>query len=181
MAVEKALSANKWIVTGMLITGGALLVYAFIHSSNETSIPGWKPVNGPLKAALDNVQIKDEPELMKSSTIPSDYFSSQKGAVNKGNTSEAHKDETKKARTTTQEAAKATTETDSSALLDLNHASQSELEKLPGIGPSKAKAIITFRDQHKGFRNLEQLLEVKGIGPKVLERLSKLIRISAAE
>ncbi|MCD9023038.1 ComEA family DNA-binding protein [Cohnella silvisoli] len=72
-------------------------------------------------------------------------------------------------------------ESDHSTLLDLNQATQSDLDNLPGIGPSKAKAIIAYREKLNGFRNVEQLLEVKGIGPKVLERISSKIRISATK
>jgi competence protein ComEA len=65
-----------------------------------------------------------------------------------------------------------------SILIDLNKATQSDLETLPSIGPSKAKEIIKYREQHNGFRNIEQLLEVKGIGQKILDRVSKHVRVS---
>lgn len=41
---------------------------------------------------------------------------------------------------------------------------------LSGVGPAKAEAIVAWRKKHGAFRNLAQLLEVKGIGPALIER-----------
>ena len=57
-------------------------------------------------------------------------------------------------------------------LISINSATQTELESLPGIGPSTASKIISGRP----YNNLEDLLEVSGIGEKTLERLRPLIR-----
>lgn len=48
--------------------------------------------------------------------------------------------------------------------VDINNASQTELETLPGIGPSLASKIIEYREQNGGFKNIEELQNVKGIG-----------------
>ena len=53
--------------------------------------------------------------------------------------------------------------------LNLNHATQSELETLNGIGPSKAEAIISYREENGLFQTIEDVLEVNGIGEKTLE------------
>jgi len=55
--------------------------------------------------------------------------------------------------------------------IDINRASAEELVALPGIGPARAAAIIALRDAQGGLRSLDELLDVKGIGPKTLERL----------
>ncbi|MBP1992893.1 ComEA family DNA-binding protein [Paenibacillus eucommiae] len=55
--------------------------------------------------------------------------------------------------------------------LDLNAATLEQLDDLPGIGESKAKAILAYRLQQGSFKNVEQLIEVKGIGPKMLAKL----------
>lgn len=57
------------------------------------------------------------------------------------------------------------------AQVDLNTATQSELESLPGIGPAKARAILEYRQQHGPFLSVEELAKVKGIGPATVERL----------
>jgi competence protein ComEA len=60
-------------------------------------------------------------------------------------------------------------------LLDVNTASQSELETLPGIGPSKAGAIIEHRSTHGPFVSSEQLDDVPGIGPATMSNLRPLV------
>jgi competence protein ComEA len=53
----------------------------------------------------------------------------------------------------------------------LNTATEAELTKLPGIGPSRAQAILALRQRLTRFRAVEDLLRVKGIGRKMLRRL----------
>jgi competence protein ComEA len=55
--------------------------------------------------------------------------------------------------------------------VDINSAGASELEKLPGIGPSKAAAIIEYRNQHGPFKSVDELDNVPGIGPSTLANL----------
>jgi competence protein ComEA len=64
-----------------------------------------------------------------------------------------------------------------SGLLDLNLASAVELEQLPGIGPSLAAAIISYREQSGPFRSVEDLLNVPGIGATRLSQLRELVRV----
>jgi len=65
--------------------------------------------------------------------------------------------------------------------LDLNSAAESELLELPGVGPARAAAIVKLRESRGGFRSVEDLLEVKGIGPKTLERLKPLATVGPRE
>jgi competence protein ComEA len=60
--------------------------------------------------------------------------------------------------------------------IDINRASLGELCQLPGIGPKKAEAILAFRAK-RPFTRLSQLLEVKGIGPRTLQRLRPLLTV----
>ncbi|MBX2809804.1 MAG: helix-hairpin-helix domain-containing protein [Cellvibrionaceae bacterium] len=56
------------------------------------------------------------------------------------------------------------------AVVNINSASADALvERLKGVGPSKARAIIEWREQHGNFTHIEQLLEIKGIGEKTLD------------
>ncbi|WP_052410309.1 ComEA family DNA-binding protein [Paenibacillus durus] len=55
--------------------------------------------------------------------------------------------------------------------VNVNTAGISELTSLPGIGEKKAQAILDYRNQHGAFRNASDLGKVKGIGPKMLEKL----------
>ncbi len=59
--------------------------------------------------------------------------------------------------------------------VNVNTASQQELETLPGIGPSRAQDMITYRDTKGPFQTVEDLLNVPGIGEVTLERLKPLI------
>ncbi|SEI60861.1 comEA protein [Allopseudospirillum japonicum] len=58
---------------------------------------------------------------------------------------------------------------ESSLKLDLNQVTLAELEQLKGIGPKKAQAILEYRQQIGGFQRVEDLIQVKGIGPALLE------------
>lgn len=60
--------------------------------------------------------------------------------------------------------------------VNINTASAKELEALPGIGPSMAKRIISYRNSHS-FNQIEDLLKVQGIGKAKLEMLRPRIRI----
>jgi len=61
--------------------------------------------------------------------------------------------------------------------LDLNSASIAELQTLPGVGESKAKAIIEYREQVGPFLEVAQLTEVKGIGSKMLSKIQSLVKV----
>lgn len=55
--------------------------------------------------------------------------------------------------------------------VNINNANAIELaEKLAGVGASKAAAIVAYRAEHGAFQSVEELLQVKGIGEKLLER-----------
>ena len=55
--------------------------------------------------------------------------------------------------------------------VSLNQATTGELETLPGIGPSKAAAIINYREEFGKFKSIDELTNVSGIGEKTLEKL----------
>uniref|UniRef100_UPI00404B323B ComEA family DNA-binding protein n=1 Tax=Desulfobacca sp. TaxID=2067990 RepID=UPI00404B323B len=61
--------------------------------------------------------------------------------------------------------------------LDLNQASAADLEAVPGLGPVLARRIIDCREEHGPFREIEDLLQVKGIGPKLLEKIRPYVVI----
>ena len=58
-----------------------------------------------------------------------------------------------------------------SGVVNVNTASAAELEMLPGVGASRAKAVIEAREAKGGFKSLDDLLAVKGIGEASLAKL----------
>ena len=61
--------------------------------------------------------------------------------------------------------------------ISLNNATIEELETLPGIGNSKAVEIINYREEHGGFKTIEELQEISGIGSVTFEKLKDLVTI----
>lgn len=59
--------------------------------------------------------------------------------------------------------------------INLNTASASELEELPGVGESRAKAIVEAREKRGGFKSVDELEEVKGIGKAAVDKLRPLV------
>ena len=63
--------------------------------------------------------------------------------------------------------------------LDLNAATAQDIEALPGIGPARAKSIVEARGARGGrFSSVEELLDVRGIGERTLERLRPHLTLS---
>lgn len=59
--------------------------------------------------------------------------------------------------------------------ININIATQSELETIPGIGPAKATAIIQYREEHGQFQSIEEIMNISGIGEKTFEKLKESI------
>ena len=62
-------------------------------------------------------------------------------------------------------------------MVNINTAGQSELESLPGIGPSLAKRILEFREKNGNFKTPNDLIAVQGIGEQKFEQLKSLITV----
>lgn len=67
-----------------------------------------------------------------------------------------------------------------SSLVNINTAELQDLLSLPGIGPKKAEAIQSYRQEHGDFKAIEELMEVSGIGPKTFESLKELVTVSSS-
>lgn len=61
--------------------------------------------------------------------------------------------------------------------LDLNAATAEQLEALPGVGPSTAAAIVAYRTEHGRFRSVDELQEVRGIGPAKFEAVESSVTV----
>jgi competence protein ComEA len=67
------------------------------------------------------------------------------------------------------------------ATVDLNSATQSELESVKGIGSAKAKAIVMHRGKNGPFQSVDDLAQVKGFGKASVVKLKDQISVSAAK
>jgi competence protein ComEA len=63
--------------------------------------------------------------------------------------------------------------------VDLNAARAEELSRLPGIGVKKAEAIVAYRKENGPFHSEAELLKVKGIGEKLLDKIKPMITVEA--
>ena len=66
------------------------------------------------------------------------------------------------------------------AAVNINTATETELETLSGIGPSKAKAIVEYRKQNGSFKTVADIKNVKGIGDGIYNKISAEISVSGA-
>jgi comEA protein len=64
--------------------------------------------------------------------------------------------------------------------IDLNTATAEQLQQVPGIGPSTAKAIVNFRRKSGPFQKIEDLLAIKGVSKARLEKMRPYLTVSRA-
>jgi competence protein ComEA len=138
--------------------------------SQRGSKPSITPnaVKGPVDDTLSSIssspsnQATDEPSKgMPTSTPPKSSESNSNQVVKPTANSSSQKDVS-----------------EISGRLDLNKATIEQLDALPGIGESKAKAILAYRSEKGSFKKVEDLLEVKGIGEKLLAKIKPMVYTS---
>ncbi len=66
------------------------------------------------------------------------------------------------------------------AAVDVNIATQAQLESVKGIGPAKAQAIIDYRSKNGPFKSVDDLEKVKGIGPGILKKIRADVSVGGA-
>src|SRR5271155_4893366 len=66
------------------------------------------------------------------------------------------------------------------APIDLNTATSEQLQQVPGIGPSTADKILQMRKSYGAFKSVDDLLAVRGIGPKRLDKMRKYLVVGKA-
>jgi len=65
-------------------------------------------------------------------------------------------------------------------LININSAGASELQQVPGIGPATAEKILQTRKSYGSFKTVDDLLAIRGIGPKRLEKMRKYLTVGKA-
>lgn len=68
-------------------------------------------------------------------------------------------------------------ETTDVTTININTADSMTLQNLPGIGPKKAEAIILYREEQGSFQQVEEMMNISGIGEKTFEKLAPYIRV----
>jgi len=72
----------------------------------------------------------------------------------------------------------ARTSVDAAAPVNLNTATAAQLEMLPGVGPALAQRIVEYRQQSGGFKKVEELMNVRGIGEASFLKLKALVTVT---
>ncbi|WDL96318.1 ComEA family DNA-binding protein [Alicyclobacillus sp. ALC3] len=130
-----------------------------------------KAAGGYLHAAdADNVnaasQLTDGAEVVISGPVLSQGPDTSRGPVGAGSPASPSGPSTPSGSSTTNR-------------VDLNTADLATLETLPGIGPARASAIITYRTQHGPFANVSDLTNVSGIGQGILSRIAPYLYVAS--
>ncbi|MDY3358898.1 MAG: helix-hairpin-helix domain-containing protein [Clostridium celatum] len=66
---------------------------------------------------------------------------------------------------------------ESNNIININTATESELQSIPGVGEVKAKSIIIYREKNGGFKKIEEIKSVDGIGEKTFEKIKEFIKL----
>lgn len=74
-------------------------------------------------------------------------------------------------------ASSATTGENQTSKININTATATELDKLPGVGPVRAADIISYREKNNGFKTIEDLKNIKGIGDVSFEKIKDLVTV----
>lgn len=167
-----------WIVgTVMFLT---VIFFQFFKPSSPQD--EWENVNAKM---ADTLQLESTVETKNSTKSTEHDAEIPKQQVDTPNQNEVQNEAQNKAQNKAQKGTQnepqtnaATQESPQSDLINLNSATIEQLDALPGIGPSKARAIIDYRTKYGNFRSLEQLMEVKGIGPKIFAKMKEKITIA---
>jgi competence protein ComEA len=174
-----------------------VLAWRYGQGGNHTLQTGFTPVNEQMQQLID--QGKEQAPVRSSREKPSNTPGASKGESKPTAAPKAAKSESDPA--PTQDASKGEskptaapksskstspsitpssipkTTAKTTDKIDLNTATLEQLDALPGIGVSKAKAILAYRQEKGSFTKIEQLLEIKGIGEKMLAALKSSIYI----
>ena len=174
-----------WSITAVLL-GCGLILFA---GGKQGGIEGWKPLNAEIEKSL-GLQEMDTPKTVSKET-PAEQGPKESNSLtlNQETTAASGGSETvvtplhevsKPAAPEVQSQGvdeKSQSSIDTSGIININTADTSGLMELPGIGEKKAQAIIDYRTKNGPFRSAADLVNVKGIGPKMLEKMKAYVSI----
>lgn len=175
------ISSKAIIFASILILAAAILLAAAFMEPKQKETGDWVPLNDAVKSAVAAIDAADASEVdvknKKDTEMIPDKEQEASAAVvdhrNEPDGKAALKEDT--IVSTAPAAPIVDADMDDAAKLDINRATEAELDDLKGIGPSKAKAIIEDRERNGKFATVNDLLRVKGIGEKLLKGLEDSI------
>jgi competence protein ComEA len=173
-------SIRTRIAIGLAVISFVILTISWAAARSQDNIPGWSPVNAAMQETLaslntDSSQVSAglpaaTPKAAES-PLPIEQTVPPSTATLSATPSPSEPPNATQTSPPSEPLNPTHTPGTNDSRLDLNEATLSQLESLPGIGPSKAKAILDYRELHGRYRSVDELLEVKGIGSKMLEKL----------
>ena len=189
----------KWLLAGILIglllSGLFRLVSLPKNAQSFTLVtitPNLTPEPGPT-ASLIQVHVAGEVKLPGVYTLPEGAIVQDAIDAAQGPAAKAREDLLNLAailsdgqriyvpsseETTTVDSGQRSLDANPGSLVNINTASQEELESLPGIGTVRAEAIIAYRTNNGYFLSIDDLLKVDGIGETTFNALKQLITVS---
>lgn len=153
-----ALPMGWMLVMSMAAMGVALCMWLWVKPQWQQQAGTWSDLNKEIEALITTDEKPSAPNAGKPTTQRAIQSTTDR------------KNELKR-RSFSKQAA------ETSQLININEADAASLIALPGIGPSKAKAIIQYREKKGAFRHVDDLIKVKGIGSKILAKIRDKIRV----
>jgi comEA protein len=148
------------IVIVLIVAGSSFLIGSQVsHLPTDSTDVGSVSTSTPLDKSGSVIN-----DIQQSLSSPTTQPSTPASAKSSTSTSSNKSTTTSKASTNT-------------GIININTATQAELESLTGIGPTKAKAIIDYRSQNGPFVTVDDLDKVKGIGPATLAKIRDRITV----
>ncbi|GIP20573.1 helix-hairpin-helix domain-containing protein [Paenibacillus sp. J22TS3] len=175
---------RKTLVTAVVsaIAGAGLMLFA-VGGRGPSGLDGWVPVNPQVAEALDSKEssernrIAEERPKTSSENIRSGKSSKGEEAAGGAGPISRPGESSSEKKAEERNTGKSVEEAPSGKLISINKADLAGLQNIPGIGAKKAAAIVEYRDKHGDFKKVSDLTQVKGIGPKMLEKMKPYIEL----
>lgn len=166
------MNREKFILSVVSAVIGAALMLVVVGASPTSAIEGWTPVNTDVASALSEQHQPQSNEANKE--VPP---VKQEADSKVADTTAAQDKQELTVKTDIAKAEKADAAT--SKTVNINTATLSELQNIPGIGEKKAQTIIDYRNEHGAFKKVQDLTKVKGIGNKSFQKMKPYINIGS--
>ena len=161
------------LLLAAIIAGGAILAINYIGNSRHSEIIFSSPTNSKIEVYLSGDVINQGIYTLGDDVKLADVIQSAGGKVNNVDLTRVKV----YVLSTDESPFEQKPDMDTDVRINVNMASANELETLPGIGPARAQAIISYRNEKGYFKEVDDLINVKGIGPKTLENMRSMVKV----